>query len=37
MDIESTNIDKLTDNGYETTKTGFSFGTGFEQYQDLFI
>ena len=24
--IESTKIDKLTDSGYETTKTGFSFG-----------
>ena len=35
--IESTNIDKLTDNGYETTKTGFSFGTGFEQYENTYF
>ena len=35
--IESTKIDKMTDNGYETTKTGFSFGTGFEQYENLFF
>ena len=35
--IESTKIDKMTDNGYETTKTGFSFGTGFEQYENTFL
>ncbi len=35
--IESTNIDKMTDNGYETTKTGFSFGTSFEQYENTFF
>ena len=35
--IESTKIDKMTDNGYETTKTGFSFGTGFEQYENTFF
>jgi outer membrane protein insertion porin family len=35
--IESTNIDKLTDNGYETTKTGFSIGTGFEQYENTYF
>ena len=23
--------------GYETKKTGFSFGTSFEQYQDIFF
>jgi outer membrane protein insertion porin family len=31
--VESTTIDKLQDNGYETTKTGFSFGTRYEQYE----
>ena len=35
--LESIKIDKLTDSGYETTKTGFTLGTGFEQYEDVFI
>ena len=35
--VESTSIDKLTDNGYETTKTGVSFGTGFEQFENVFF
>ena len=35
--IESTKIDKLTDSGYETTKTGFSFGTGFEQFENIYF
>ena len=35
--IESTSIDKMTDNGYETTKTGFSLGTGFEQYEKTYF
>lgn len=35
--IESTNIDKLSDSGYETTKTGFTIGTGFEQFENLFF
>ena len=35
--VESTNIDKLSDNGYETTKTGFSVGTGFEQYENTYF
>ena len=35
--IESTTIDKMEDNGYETTKTGFSFGTGFEQYENTYF
>ena len=35
--IESTSIDKMEDNGYETTKTGFSFGTGFEQYENTYF
>jgi len=33
--IESTNIDKLSSNGYKTTKTGFSLGTSYEQFQDV--
>ena len=35
--IESTKIDKLSENGYETTKTGFSFGTSYEQYEDVYF
>ena len=35
--VESTNLDKLTDSGYKTTKTGFTFGTGFEQFQDVYF
>ena len=35
--VESTNIDKLTESGYKTTKTGFTFGTGFEQFQDIYF
>ncbi len=35
--LESTNIDKLTDNGYKTNKTGFSFGTGFEQFENVYF
>ena len=35
--IESTKIDKLIDNGYETTKTGFSFGTKYEQYENIYF
>jgi outer membrane protein insertion porin family len=35
--VESTNIDKLQDNGYETTKTGFSFGTRYEQYENIYF
>jgi outer membrane protein insertion porin family len=35
--VESTKIDKLADNGYETTKTGFSFGTRYEQYEDIYF
>ena len=33
--IASTSVDKLTDNGYKTDKTSLSFGTGFEQYEDV--
>ena len=35
--VESSKIDKLADNGYETTKTGFSFGTRYEQYEDVYF
>ncbi len=35
--VESTNVDKMTENGYKTTKTGFSFGTGFEQYENVYF
>ena len=35
--IENTILDYLTTGGYKTTRTGLKFGTGFEQYQDLFI
>ena len=33
--VESSVIDKLTDNGYKSNKTGFSIGTGFEQYENV--
>ena len=29
--------DFMTSSGYKTSRTGFSIGTGFEQYQDIFI
>ena len=35
--IESTSSDFMTSSGYKTSRTGFSIGTGFEQYQDIFI
>jgi len=36
-DIFITDVDKLTDSGYKSTNAGFSLGTGFEQYDDLFF
>ena len=36
-DIFVTDVDKLTDSGYESTNAGFSLGTGFEQYDDFFF
>ena len=36
-DIFLTDIDKLKDSGYESVNAGFSFGTAFEQYDDLFF
>ena len=35
--IESTVSDFMTSSGYKTTRTGLSFGTGFEQFQDVYI
>ena len=35
--IETSDIDKMSDNGYETTKTGFSIGTGFEQFENVYF
>ena len=33
--FQATEINKLSDFGYKTNKTGFSIGTGFEYYNDL--
>jgi outer membrane protein insertion porin family len=35
--LQSTRIDKMTESGYETKKTGFSFGTRYEQYENTFF
>ena len=35
--IQSTQTNKMADNGYDSNKTGFSFGTSVEQYEDLFF
>ena len=35
--IQSSSTDRLTQNGYKSTKTGFSLGTKFEQYEDLYF
>ena len=35
--VQSTNIDKLSESGYKTTKTGFTFGTGFEQFENTYF
>ena len=34
---ESTKTNKMTSFGYDSSKTGFSLGTTFEQYEDIFI
>jgi outer membrane protein insertion porin family len=34
--LESTTTDRLTDFGYKSNKTGFSIGSGFEFYDDLY-
>ena len=35
--IESISTDTLETSGFKTSRTGFSVGTGFEQYKDLFV
>ncbi len=35
--IESTSSDFMSSSGYKSTRTGLSLGTGFEQFQDIFI
>ena len=35
--IEATEIDKFSEYGYKTSRTGFSFGTNFEFYDDLWL
>ena len=36
-DVFLQDTDKLTDAGYKSTDAGFSIGTGFEQYDDLYF
>ncbi len=35
--VESTDVDKLSDSGYRSTKTGFTLGTGFEQFENVYF
>ncbi len=35
--LQSSQTKKMADNGYDSTKTGFSLGTSIEQYEDLFF
>ena len=35
--LESTNTDQMSNFGYETTRTGLSFGTSFEQFRDVYF
>ena len=35
--IFAINTDKMEDSGYDSSEVGFSFGTGFEQYDNLFF
>ena len=35
--IESTTTDFFTSSGYKSSRTGFTVGTGFEQYKDVFL
>jgi len=35
--LESTSSDFMTSSGYKTSRTGLKIGTGFEQYDDLFV
>ena len=34
---ESSKIDRLDKSGYESTETGFSLGTSFQQYEDVYL
>ena len=35
--METTKTDRLSNSGFESTRTGFSLGTSFEQYEDFYI
>ena len=35
--LESTKTSKMSQFGYDSSKTGFSLGTSFEQYEDIFV
>lgn len=35
--FESTTSDFMSSSGYKTTRTGISLGTGFEQFEDIFV
>ncbi len=35
--LESSSTDRMSDYGYETSKTGFSFGSIWEQYDDIYF
>jgi len=35
--VESTNTDQMSNFGYETTRTGLSLGTSFEQFRDVYF
>ena len=35
--VEASQVDRMTNYGYKTTKTGFSLGTSFEQYNDVYF
>ena len=37
LNIQALETDKLTESGYKTNKTGFSFGTDFEFQDDLYL
>ncbi len=37
LDILATETNRLTNSGYKTNKTGLSFGTRFEYYDDLYL
>ncbi len=35
--FEATQVDQMSKFGYKTTKTGFTIGTAFEQYEDIYF